>query len=172
MMVAIAVVDARSIPAPIHAVLQRLRLWLSLVYTGYGGVPLGEASRNGAVYRRRAQVGRSGRAAAYVAVHHAIAEAGEQLGGEAEFFEELVILGLAMAVYQDVGTVAIGAQQDGVTVSLVIGPPASPVDRLQQRVRDAVGEAYEIKLGVGGLPLRPQRQYQFPGRVRVRTIVG
>lgn len=124
-------------------------------------MPLGQPPRDGQVYVTLAQVLGLRDAAADEAVHHAIVEAGQQLGGQAVLHEQLVVLGLALAVDDQVGAVAVGAQQDGLAVDLVLGQARLLVDGLEQGVGDAIGKA--DKVDVFGGPLRAQVQDEAAG---------
>ncbi len=87
--------------------------------------------------------------------------------------EQLMVLGLAVAVDDQVGAVAVGSKQDGLLVDLELGQARALVDCLEQRVCDAVGEANELDVGAGGLPVGADGQDEIEGRFfRAGAVVG
>lgn len=124
------------------------------------GVPLGQAARDGAVDGGLAQVLGLGDGAPDEAVHHAVLETGQQLGREAVLHEQLVVLRLAVPVDDDVGAVAVRPQQDRLLVHLLLRQALPLVDRLEQRVGDAVGESCEFHLGAFVAPVWAHSRHQ------------
>jgi len=98
---------------------------------GHDGVPLGQAPGHGLVDGGLAEVPGLGDGALDEAVHHAVLEARQELRSKAVLHEQLVVLGLAEAVDDDIGAVAVGAQQDGLLVHLVLGQARFLVHRLE-----------------------------------------
>lgn len=143
------------------------------MYAGHDRVPLGQPAGDGSVDGSRAEVGRGGDFAGDVTVEHAVLEAGEQLRGETVLHEQLVVLGLAEAVDEDVGAVAVCAEQDGVAVDLCGCEALLAVDGLEEGVCDAVGEADELEVRVGRGPVGSQGEYETAWRgIGVCTIIG
>lgn len=134
---------------------------------GHDGVPLGQATGHGLVDGGLAEVLGLGDGALDEAVHHAVLEARQELGGEAVLHEQLVVLGLAEAVDDEIGAVAVGAQQDGLPVHVILGQPRLLVHCLEQGVGDAVGEAHELDVGVGLGPLWADGEDEAEGRLVV-----
>lgn len=116
--------------------------------TGHRGVPLSQPSRHGPVYLWPPQVLRMRDATPDEPVHHAIIEPCQQLWCQAMLREQLVVLCFPSAIDDQVGAVAVCAQQDGLPVDLVLGQARALVDGLEQRVCDAIGKAHELYVGV------------------------
>lgn len=74
--------------------------------------------------------------------------------------QQLVVLGLALAVDDDVGAVAVGAEEDGLAVDLLSRCALDIIDGLEERVGDAVGEADELDVGGRGVPLGADGIYE------------
>lgn len=66
--------------------------------------------------------------------------------------EQLVVLGLALAVDEDVRSIAIGAEEQGFAIYLFGRGALDVVDGLEEGVRDAVGAADKLDVGCRGIP--------------------
>ena len=140
---------------------------------GYDGVPLSEPLGHGLVDGRLAQILGVGHGALDETVHHSILEAGKKLGSKAVSHEQLVVLGFAVAVNDQVGAVAVGAEQDGLLVYLILGEAGLLVDGLEECVGNAVGEANELDIGIGALPVGANGENELAGGgFRVLARVG
>lgn len=134
-------------------------------------MPLRQTAGNGFAEYGIRQILRLGDATGDEAVEHAVGKAGEKSGSEVVFHEQLVVGGLALAVNQNVGAVAIGAKEDGLAVNVGLGQARAAVDSLEQGVCDAVGEADKLDIVVG--PVRRNGVYELEGgSLGVGGVVG
>lgn len=125
-------------------------------------MPLGQPSSNSCNQRRIGEVLGLGNGAGHEAVEHAIGKARQQLRRQAVLHQQLVVRGLAFSVDNHGGAIAVGAQQHGIPVHLGLGQARLPMDGLEQRVSDAVGEADEVDVVSG--PLGKQALDEPQGR--------
>lgn len=87
--------------------------------------------------------------------------------------EQLMVSSFALTVNDDVGAVAVGAEEDGVAIDISLGEPRQTVDGLEQGVCDAVGEADELDVGVFAGPLGDEGVDELEGRLlRVGAVVA
>lgn len=137
---------------------------------GHSGVPLGQSSCDGPEDGRIGEVVGLSHGAWNEAVKHAIAKASEELGSQVVLHEKLVICRFPFSVNQDVGSVSVGTQEDGITIHVGLAEARTAIDSLEQSVGDAVGETNEIDVGLVRRPVREQRCDELHGRV-LRVIV-
>lgn len=86
--------------------------------------------------------------------------------------EQLMVGSFALAVNNNVGAIAVGAEEDGIAIDVSLGEPRQTVDGLEQGVCDAVGEADELDVGVFASPLGDQGVDELEGRLlRIGAVV-
>ncbi len=93
-------------------------------------MPLCQTPGNGFAEDRIGQIFGLGDATGNEAVEHAVGEACEKSGSEVVLHEQLVVGGFSLAVNENVGTVAIRAEENGLAVNVSLGQARTTVDGL------------------------------------------